>query len=40
MATGDAALTQKMIAFQAELADVARAKAEKVRNPSGGAGFR
>ena len=40
LATGDDALTQKMIAFQAELADVARAKGEKVRNPSGGAGFR
>jgi 5-(carboxyamino)imidazole ribonucleotide mutase len=40
LATGDAALTDKMIAFQAELADVARAKGEKVRNPGGGAGFR
>jgi 5-(carboxyamino)imidazole ribonucleotide mutase len=40
LATGDADLTAKMIAFQAELADVARAKGEKVRNPPKGAGFR
>ena len=40
LATGDAGLTQKMVAFQAELADIARAKGDKVRNPSGGAGFR
>ena len=40
LATGDAVLTQKMLDFQAELADVARAKGEKIRNPSGGLGFR
>ncbi len=41
LATGDAELTEKMLAFQAELADVARAKGAKIRNPpSGGAGFR
>jgi 5-(carboxyamino)imidazole ribonucleotide mutase len=41
LATGDAALTERMLAFQAELADVARAKGEKVRNPpKGGTGFR
>ncbi len=41
LATGDAELTAKMIAFQTELADVARAKGEKVRNPpKGGTGFR
>nr|MCW2727981.1 purE [Aeromicrobium sp.] len=41
LATGDAELTAKMIAFQADLADLARAKGEKVRNPpQGGAGFR
>ncbi|MET1038091.1 MAG: 5-(carboxyamino)imidazole ribonucleotide mutase [Aeromicrobium sp.] len=41
LAAGDAALTEKMLAFQAELADVARAKGEKVRNPpKGGTGFR
>ena len=41
LATGDAALTERMLAFQADLADVARAKGEKVRNPpTGGAGFR
>lgn len=41
LATGDADLTAKMIAFQEELANVARAKGEKVRNPSaGGSGFR
>ncbi|MCD9198989.1 5-(carboxyamino)imidazole ribonucleotide mutase [Aeromicrobium wangtongii] len=41
LAAGDAALTERMIAFQADLADAARAKGEKVRNPpTGGAGFR
>jgi len=41
LATGDADLTARMIAFQGELADSARAKGEKVRNPpKGGAGFR
>ena len=40
LATGDADLTQRMLAFQADLADVARAKGEKIRNPSGGLGFR
>jgi 5-(carboxyamino)imidazole ribonucleotide mutase len=41
LATGDAELTQKMLAFQADLADSARAKGEKVRNPpTGGTGFR
>src|SRR5215212_6238448 len=40
LATGDAALTQRMISFQAELADSARAKGEKIRNPGAGLGFR
>ena len=41
LATGDAELTEKIVAFQADLADVARAKGEKIRNPAkGGAGFR
>ncbi|MET0929083.1 MAG: 5-(carboxyamino)imidazole ribonucleotide mutase [Aeromicrobium sp.] len=41
LAAGDAELTEKMLAFQTELADVARAKGEKVRNPQkGGTGFR
>jgi 5-(carboxyamino)imidazole ribonucleotide mutase len=41
LATGDPALTEQVVAFQAELADVARAKGEKIRRPSkGGAGFR
>src|SRR5688572_19102022 len=39
LATGDDLLTQKMVDYQAELADLARAKGEKVRNPAGGAGF-
>lgn len=40
LAAGDPDLTEKMVRFQAELADSARAKGEKVRRPSGGAGFR
>jgi 5-(carboxyamino)imidazole ribonucleotide mutase len=41
LAAGDGDLTEKMLAFQVELADVARAKGEKVRNPAKGlAGFR
>ncbi|KAA1397534.1 5-(carboxyamino)imidazole ribonucleotide mutase [Aeromicrobium ginsengisoli] len=40
LATGDAELTERMLAFQADLADIARAKGEKIRNPSGGLGFR
>jgi 5-(carboxyamino)imidazole ribonucleotide mutase len=41
LAAGDAALTEQMVAFQAALADSARAKGEKIRNPpTGGAGFR
>ncbi|AXT84143.1 5-(carboxyamino)imidazole ribonucleotide mutase [Aeromicrobium sp. A1-2] len=40
LATGDAALTQKMVDFQAALADSARAKGEKIRNPGRPAGFR
>jgi 5-(carboxyamino)imidazole ribonucleotide mutase len=41
LAAGDPALTERIVAFQAELADVARAKGEKIRNPrAGGAGFR
>lgn len=41
LASGDQALTQKMLDFQAELAEVARAKGDKVRNrPGKGAGFR
>jgi len=34
LAAGDADLTQKMLRFQADLADQARAKGEKVRRPS------
>jgi 5-(carboxyamino)imidazole ribonucleotide mutase len=41
LATGDDQLTARMLAFQAELADIARAKGDKVRNPpTGGVGFR
>jgi 5-(carboxyamino)imidazole ribonucleotide mutase len=41
LATGDPAQTEQIVTFQGELADAARAKGEKVRNPSkGGAGFR
>jgi 5-(carboxyamino)imidazole ribonucleotide mutase len=40
LAAGDPALTQKMLDFQTELADVARAKGETIRNPAGGLGFR
>ncbi len=40
LATGDAELTQKMLDFQAGLADVARAKGEKIRKPAKKAGFR
>jgi 5-(carboxyamino)imidazole ribonucleotide mutase len=41
LAVGDAELTKKMLAFQADLADSARAKGEKVRRPpASGAGFR
>ncbi|MBC7595277.1 MAG: 5-(carboxyamino)imidazole ribonucleotide mutase [Kineosporiaceae bacterium] len=41
LAAGDVALTQKMLDFQTELRDGARAKGEKVRNrPSKGVGFR
>ncbi|NRQ49895.1 5-(carboxyamino)imidazole ribonucleotide mutase [Aeromicrobium stalagmiti] len=41
LAAGDPDLTARMIAFQAELADVARAKGEKVRNPAArSSGFR
>ena len=41
LATGDPALTEQMLAFQSALADTARAKGEKIRNPpTGGAGFR
>jgi 5-(carboxyamino)imidazole ribonucleotide mutase len=41
LAAGDADLTARMVAFQEDLADIARAKGEKVRNPpKGGAGFR
>lgn len=40
LAVGDLALTAKMVAFQAELADAARAKGEKVRHKdTGPAGF-
>ena len=42
LATGDAGLTQRMLDFQANLADVARAKGAKVRSAtaaSGPAGF-
>ena len=38
LATGDAGLTQRMIDFQANLADVARAKGAKVRGGSAGPG--
>lgn len=40
LATGDDLLTQKVVDFQAELADIARAKGEKVRKPAKKAGFR
>lgn len=40
LATGDAELTQKMLTFQEELANIARAKGEKIRNPAGSTGFR
>ncbi len=40
LAAGDAVLTEKMLQFQAELAESARAKGEKIRKPAGGAGFR
>lgn len=41
LAAGDEALTQKMLDFQTELTDGARARGEKVRNPpSKVAGFR
>ena len=40
LATGDPDLTEQMLRFQAELADTARAKGEKIRNPGGGSGFR
>ena len=41
LAGGDPTLTQRVLDFQAGLADSARAKGEKVRNfPSSGAGFR
>ncbi len=41
LAVGDADLTQKMLQFQADLADSARSKGEKVRKPpASGTGFR
>ena len=40
LATGDDLLTQKMLDFQADLADQARAKGEKIRKPAKKAGFR
>lgn len=41
LAVSDEGLTEKMLSFQAELTNSARAKGEKVRNPpSKGAGFR
>ncbi|MGJ9423798.1 5-(carboxyamino)imidazole ribonucleotide mutase [Aeromicrobium sp. CF3.5] len=40
LASGDAALAEKMLQFQTDLADAARAKGEKIRRPAGGAGFR
>lgn len=40
LAGGDPALTEKMLQFQTDLADAARAKGEKIRKPAGGAGFR
>ncbi len=40
LATGDPELTQKMVEFQAALADTARAKGEKIRNRQSGSGFR
>jgi 5-(carboxyamino)imidazole ribonucleotide mutase len=39
LAVGDPDLTGRMTTFQQELADTARAKGEKLRNPAGGAGF-
>ena len=40
LAAGDADLTEKMVRFQADLADAARAKGERIRKPAGGTGFR
>jgi 5-(carboxyamino)imidazole ribonucleotide mutase len=40
LATGDAALTDRMTAFQAELTEAARAKGANVRSPGPSAGFR
>ena len=41
LAVGDDELTTKMLTFQSDLADAARAKGDKVRNPpASGAGFR
>ena len=40
LAVGDSDLTARMATFQQELADAARAKGEKLRNPAGEAGFR
>jgi 5-(carboxyamino)imidazole ribonucleotide mutase len=39
LAVGDSGLTARMTAFQQELADEARAKGQKLRNPGGEAGF-
>ena len=39
LAVGDPDLTARMTRFQQELADAARAKGEKLRNPAGEAGF-
>lgn len=40
LAIGDPELTARMLTFQKDLADVARAKGDAVRHPRGGAGFR
>ena len=40
LAAGDRDLTEAMVRFQADLADAARAKGEKVRHPQSTAGFR
>ncbi|MEV7397236.1 5-(carboxyamino)imidazole ribonucleotide mutase [Aeromicrobium sp. NPDC092404] len=40
LAAGDGELTDRMLAFQAELVDIARAKGDRIRNPGSGAGFR
>jgi 5-(carboxyamino)imidazole ribonucleotide mutase len=40
LAVGDPDLTARMLTFQKDLADAARAKGDSIRRPRGGAGFR